>query len=413
MPVWPARFFVALCKAVSSLVAVCCAALGAASAMERAIAGPHEIAAGVEALQDGDTLSLASGDYGVLTIADRTFEQGIVIESADPENPARFSAVRLVDVSGVSLKNVVVEYGPTNAIASSHAIELKRVSDFVIFGSEIIGSDDGDSENDAHGLTARDSVGVTVENCRLHDLFRGASFLETDGAVVRQSDFYAMGSDGIVAGGVVGLTVADSFFHDYQLLDAEAYHPDGVQVWDTNASRPNRDITITGNVFLRGQGDPSQGIFIRTPTLQTRNVVISHNVVHQSMGQGVYLENARDAVVENNTIAAFDWTTDAPGVDIRTPGENVSVSRNLAAVYRLSDGLAAADNVTLAYDDPWSDGFAPDRLTAAYEGAHSRSHDFAPLTGVGGRDFTTAFDAPRDGPAQTPALADAILGPDV
>ncbi|MEL7487554.1 MAG: right-handed parallel beta-helix repeat-containing protein, partial [Pseudomonadota bacterium] len=369
---------------------LCVAAWQVAHATERPVADPGELAEALSAAEAGDRLILAPGAYGALVLKNRIFETPITIEAADPAAPPRFSSILLQDVTGAGLSDIVVEYGPTAAPRTSYAVIVQRSETIDFSAVEIRSADDAEPFNDASAFSIRDSGNVSVAASSIHDVYRGASVLESNDVIFRDNQFTHVASDGIVGGGVRRVTIVDNLFTDFIVPTDAGIHPDAIQFWDRGAARENRDIVIRGNVILRGAGDFSQGIFIKSPTLTTRNVSIEHNVVHQSAVQGVYLEGVESVSVRHNTIAPFAPADDRSGIEVRAPASDAVVSENLAATYRIASGVAQSGNVVLEYDNPWQAEFAGRWIASPYSGADASAADLSPLSEVGAGDFVSA-----------------------
>src|SRR3546814_8411255 len=75
------------------------------------------------------------------------------------------------------------------------------------------------------------------------------------------NSFHTMRSDGVRGGGTNDVVISNNYFTDFHPVGAD--HPDAIQLWTTNTTESARNISITGNVFERGDGDIIQGIFLR------------------------------------------------------------------------------------------------------------------------------------------------------
>src|SRR3546814_7169738 len=73
------------------------------------------------------------------------------------------------------------------------------------------------------------------------------------------NSFHTMRSDGVRGGGTNDVVISNNYFTDFHPVGAD--HPDAIQLWTTNTTESARNISITGNVFERGDGDIIQGIF--------------------------------------------------------------------------------------------------------------------------------------------------------
>src|SRR3546814_17629153 len=82
------------------------------------------------------------------------------------------------------------------------------------------------------------------------------------------------------SGGTNDVVISNNYFTDFHPVGAD--HPDAIQLWTTNTTESARNISITGNVFERGDGDIIQGIFLRDQSggkLPYQDVTISDNIV--------------------------------------------------------------------------------------------------------------------------------------
>jgi hypothetical protein len=335
----------------------------------------------------GDRILLSPGDYGALDFRHAHFFPAVTIEAADPASRPLFTSLYLNVVSGLVFSRLRIEYGSTQAPQTTYAINILDGADIDLAELEVLSAEDGVAGNDAYGVNIRDSARVTVRDSDIHDVYRGVSALESDDVVIRHSKIRNVGSDGFAGGGLVGLTVADNYFADFSIIDLEVQHPDAVQLWSRNASRANANVTITGNLIRRGGGDQSQGIFINTPEIATTGLLIADNVVEQTMAQGIFVQNGDGVIVRNNTVIPADYRTDNPGIEIRAPAANTSVSGNIAMAYRLSGGAAASGNITADYFNPWIADFIGVYLSDP--AAPSAPGDFAPLTAAGAASFVS------------------------
>lgn len=362
-------------------------AAGVALAADIPVSDPAGLNAALMSAASGDRILLAPGNYGALDFRHAHFSPAVTVEAADPGLRPQFMSFYLNDVSGLVFSTLRVEYGPTQAPQTTYAINILDGADIALAGLEILSAEDGVAGNDAYGVNIRDSARITVRDSDIHDVYRGVAALESDDVVIRRNKIRAVGSDGFAGGGLVRLLVADNYFADFSIIDLEIQHPDAIQLWSRNATRANADVTITGNLIRRGGGDQSQGIFVKTPEIATTNLLIAQNVVEQTMAQGIFAENGDGVVIRNNTVIPADYRSDTPGIEIRTPTANASVSDNIATAYRLPGGVASAGNITADYYNPWIAAFIGAYL--ADPAAPSVPGDFSPLTASGASGYVT------------------------
>ena len=321
-------------------------------AADHAATDAATLAAALKAANGGDRVFAAPGEYGALTLVSRQFSPAVTISAADMLSPPMFSSITLHDVSGLNLTNVKVEFGAANAPLTTYAVEINRGADIKISNAEILSAANGVAGDDAYGVFIRNSAGVRIENSVVHDVYRGVAALASDDVTIAGNSITRVGSDGIIAGGVLRMTIASNYFADFDIIDPKLHHPDAIQIWSRNSARANSNVTVRGNLIRRGNGDPSQGIFVNTPETETAGLLIEENVVEQSMGQGIFVLNAVNAIIRKNTVLPVDYRVDAPGLEIRSPSRNITVSGNIASAFRLDAGVNSTGNAIVDYHNP-------------------------------------------------------------
>src|SRR3546814_3504194 len=83
---------------------------------------------------------------------------------------------------------------------------------------------------------------------------------------------------------------------------------DLIQLCTTNTTESASNISISGNVFERGDGDIIQGIFLRDQSggkLPYQDVTISDNIVLGGMYNGISVGNANGLVMTDNVVGAY------------------------------------------------------------------------------------------------------------
>lgn len=366
----------AFCAAMALLAAA------SAEGAERFVDGPAGLVAALARAEAGDRLVLAGGAYGDLALAGRQWSSPVSIAAADARDPPRFRSVRLTDVRGLTFDGVVIARGGAEAPLQARAADLLRTDMIAFRNVEILGSDNADPADDPFGVFVRDSRGFSLVDCKLHDLYRGLAIHDSADWRVADSVFRRMASDGIVGRGAVGAAIEGNLFTDFATDLASGVHPDAVQFWDRGARQATRGLVIARNAVLRGAGGPSQGVFINgeNPMLAATGLVIEDNVIHQSMGQGILVKNVNGAVIRRNTVAPFDPSRDAPGIEARRPFADVTMADNLAASFRTGGMALAASNILLDYDNPWNVGYAEQLLADPRSGADAAASDFRKLS---------------------------------
>lgn len=331
-------------RSVMALIAAF--ACGAAHAADYRVTDADGLRHALAGAKTGDTISLAPGSYGDLVIGPRFARGPVTITAADAASPPVFRSIFIRDSADITLRNLAVAYGVAEKPLVERAIEVRLSSAIRLEGLKVASAANGVPGDDASGVIIRDSRDVRVEASRFEHVFRGLVIFDSDAVVVRDSRFSQIGVDGIAARGAHGLAVENNLFTDFTPADAAKWHPDAVQLWSKGAARANERIVIRGNVIRRGSGAPSQGVFIKSPEFASRNVVIEGNRIEQSMGQGIFVQNAIDVTIRDNVLIAVAPILHLPAIEIRAPFENAVVENNAAPKYRLPAGVRMHGNAT-------------------------------------------------------------------
>lgn len=363
---------------------------GEAFARDIAVGDAVALDQAIGATKSGDRIVLAPGRYGDLVIKGRRFTAPVEIAAA-PGARAEFRSVRLEDAAGLKFSAVVVARGVVEDPISTYAVLVARSAEISFDGVEVLGSADG-RPNDPQGIVARDSRSVRVSNARLHDLVRGAGFLDCDDWSVVNSEFTAISMDALVARGAVGALIEGNYFHDFTTDLSTGVHPDAIQFWDRRAKRPTRNLVIRRNAIVRGAGGPSQGVFLNfeNPALGGETILIEDNLIVQSMGEGIDVRTANDVVIRRNTVIPADPARDRPLIGLRAPVAGAVIEDNVALGYR-PGGAAMRGNIVLDYLNPHAEGYA-ERLFADPRGGEEAGY-FA-LGPAGARGVAPKFIAP-------------------
>jgi len=122
-----------------------------------------QLTAAIRSAKGGETILLAAGDYGMISIKGRMLADTVTIKSADPGNDARISDLRIDRSSGFRIEDVDLNrplrageahFTPAAHISTSYNIQLAGID----FG----GSMDGNSRNDGIAVRVNGGSGVSI-----------------------------------------------------------------------------------------------------------------------------------------------------------------------------------------------------------------------------------------------------------
>ena len=280
-------------------------------------------------LKSGDTVQLGAGAYSFV-LSSKPFTSNVTITSLDPANPARLSWLKLTDTSNITFKNLEVgrSLGSTETIDSSLS-KVNGGSNITFDTVHFHGSMDGNPSNDGTGITFGGVNGIKLINSEFEQLGRGAVFGSSTNITVANNSFHDIRSDGIDFAAVTNVLIDGNHFTNFSRISSD--HPDAIQFWTTNTSRPSTDIAIRNNVILEGNGSGLQGIFMRDEvgTLPYERVTIENNLVYETnMSNGITVMGGKDITIRGNTVLSPNEDTVPVWIRVESV-TNGTVTKNL------------------------------------------------------------------------------------
>ena len=262
-----------------------------------------ELLSVLRSARSGDVVQLESGTYSAATI--RGLNLGnVVIESKYPDQPAVFTNLQIHDSSGLTFRDV--DFSLSLVAGNIYPVLVMRSNDVRFDNVHVHGSLDDNPGNDGiTGLMVRESRNVTVTNSEFEQLKWGIAHLDSRGLNFSDNAFHDLQTDGIRGGGSSDVLIAYNSFRDF--YPAPGDHPDGIQFWTTNTTQAVRNIVVTGNEIVRGDGAYVQGIFFRdeVTTLPYENVTITNNIVIGGMYNGIMVDGGLNLTISGNTVVGL------------------------------------------------------------------------------------------------------------
>src|SRR6185312_333330 len=148
---------------------------------------------------------------------------------------------------------------------------------------------------------------MSITNSTFQGLLDGLVQTRTDHSNISDNLFMRMGGDGIDSAQVSYVTINNN---DFTAFQTGSQHPDAIQFWTEGASVASHDITISGNVYIRGAEPASQdaqGIFLNDEVgnLPYSNVKITNNTILGSMYNGIMLVDGVNSTISGNTVRGY------------------------------------------------------------------------------------------------------------
>ncbi|MGC1478881.1 MAG: hypothetical protein WA771_00130, partial [Chthoniobacterales bacterium] len=153
----------------------------------------EQLYAALRTATGGETIQLEGGDYGNFSLNkymgfNTTFPSNVTIVSADPEDPAIFSAMNVINSANLTFDGILFDY--TFAAGQPDYYQPFKISDssnITIVNSTFDGdlargvSAVADGFAYATGLAVRGSQNITIANNESFEFYRGMMFLQSTG----------------------------------------------------------------------------------------------------------------------------------------------------------------------------------------------------------------------------------------
>jgi len=252
----------------------------------------------------GDTISLAPGNYGHVSIWNKNYSSNVTILS---EGAAKAHFDTLVVDRSSNLTFQGLDVGRGLRAGESSITKLSTVassSNIKILNSSFHGSLDSNPGNDGVGLYVNRVTGFELHGSSFEQVYRGVAVQQSSGVKIHSSKFDEIRSDGITVAAAVGINIESNYFTDFRPISGD--HADVIQFWNVGQPYGSRDITIKGNVVMNGTGQGPQGIFIADANGFTyRNINIENNLIYSNDSyHGIYINGADGVkIVGNSTLS--------------------------------------------------------------------------------------------------------------
>lgn len=263
--------------------------------------------AAIKSAKDGDVIKLAPGLYEGLSVKGGvSFQTSLTITSADPSKPAVLTDFRLVNVTGLTFRDL--EFAASSSVETkgdAHwAFSFVNARNIHFDKVYVHGSLDGDPSNDVQGINIRRGSNITVTDCEFEQLERGMAIGSVDHIRIERNYIHDLRSDGMDFAEVSFVEVRANVFTNFRPIGKD--HPDAIQFWTSGTKEISHDILVTGNAILRGDGGYTQGIFFRDQTKEMpfERVTISDNLLVNTGYNAIRVNGVKDLALTNNTLVS-------------------------------------------------------------------------------------------------------------
>lgn len=360
----------------------------------------------VQFAADGDVIKLASGTYSGIILRTANFANGITITSADPTRPAVITDLKVRGSDGLTFSNLNL----TNTGNLNLAFQFSGSSNLTLDNLNVSGVPGSAAAMNAQLMIIRDSSNIQLTNSEFSYGYHGVSLLNTSFATVQGNYFHDLRTDGVRGGGNSDYTIRSNVFTNFH--PAVGDHPDAIQLWTNNTSTSASNIVIDSNIVMRGNGSPTQGIFMRdiSGTTPFQNVVVTNNVVLGGRYNGIAISGVNNGFFADNIVQSFP---DQPSGIRLQASTGVVVQGNETSKFYIGTQAYSGLNGNMLI------GSATDGGTATLNSWFSQHPEFTSawtsidpavlsalhwngVTGTGGGSYVPPSPAPTPTPTPTP-----------
>jgi hypothetical protein len=284
---------------------------------------------------NGSNLKLASANFGSIEIRNLSAND-LVMESADPLRPARFTALAIYGSNGFTLRHIRIAGDPPQT----------KTQGLSVFGATRFKADHIDvirepsSRPFRTAVLVRETDNIALRRFRIKGHIHGIGLLDVKDAELIENSIWQMQTDGIRGGGVNNIRIARNVIGSFSPKSGD--HPDGVQFWSQNQKEPSQGILIEDNLILRGTGGRIQGIFLRdTQNLPFKDVTVRRNLLVGTAYNGIAVAGYANLQVTDNIIVPMLPETSWIRAEA---GTNLTVTGNRAGRFLLPGGTSMKRN---------------------------------------------------------------------
>ncbi|WP_313534244.1 right-handed parallel beta-helix repeat-containing protein [Sphingomonas sp.] len=264
-----------------------------------------QLTAALSAARGGEHIVLRPGNYGQVVVRNRTWQQPVTIESADPTKPATITRLVVTNTTGLTFRNIRFSRALGSEASWARIAEVSGGANISFIGGWFYSTLDNNPLNDMQGLMARGTTGLTVAGVKFQDLSVGITCDDCSKFTIENNVFSFIGVDAIDIPGARGGRIATNMFHSFRPVPKA--HPDGIQCWTSGKRSGCKDVTIFSNTFIGDPGHEFQGVFLgdEDNVGGYERITIAYNTFRCTMWNAVYLGGASSSIsILNNKIFA-------------------------------------------------------------------------------------------------------------
>jgi len=317
------------------------------------VANAAQLSAALSSANAGDTILLAAGNYGDVTISNVSFSSAVNIQSADPTNPAVFRSITLNGSHELAFDNIEVHFTPNSTtVAWDSAIRIQSCSGISVTHSEILGGlavngiDPSETTLDstqnvlgyptARGVFVMNSTDVQITSNDISTFYKGVIMSDVSNVTITNNQIHDLRGTPISGGDVSQAVITGNYLHDITPwnFSAAGDHGDFIHIWTqpTTQTTASTGLVISDNFLDQGNGTAVLGIYLddNNNGLGFTNVQLDDNVIYNGEHQGIRLENVTYSKADGNIMLQSSGAIQyGPGFNISGNSTGLSITNNV------------------------------------------------------------------------------------
>jgi hypothetical protein len=309
----------------------------------------------LKSARGGETILLAPGNYGDVSLASIQPRSVVTIKSADPNNDALFTSLKLTRVNNLTFDDIDV----THVLAPGErewesAIRVNASNNISFVGIDLSGSRNGNHFDDGNGLFVQASSRIAVLNSTFHE-FNNAVIFNKSSDVILAGNHIQDAAEGVNISEVNGGLFQGNYVTGIRPNVSRGDHSDAFQVQNGGNNGVSNDLVFNNNVIMV---DQAQGIFITNAKtsqgVMHTNIVVSNNYIEGNLRHAIGLGGVDGLQVVNNTIRDADGPGIVPGLTTMNLS-NAVIANNIIPIIdpRRGDQFASTNLVFTNNIDLW------------------------------------------------------------
>jgi hypothetical protein len=271
------------------------------------VSSASQLLAAAKAAKAGDTILLASGNFGDVSLSNVRPAGPITIKSANSDNDAVFRTLNIMNSSNIIIEDIDIKRPlAPGASQDSYAVNVGKASNITFVGIDVSGSMNNDARDDGLGMSLNGSrisvIDSTFTQLRTAVAAAGSDFLFAGNTItqVRQ---------GMTIRSMTRAVIDSNYAADFQADYDKKEHPDVFQVHSGSGANASSELIFSNNVMLPGANGFVGGIYIQSEAYllgrldqRHENILIENNYYEGNYRHAITVNNADDVTISNNTV---------------------------------------------------------------------------------------------------------------